>query len=565
MGKPARTTNLRKLCEELGQDLVGAALGLDDDAMRVLLEGRGHPKEDDYNAHLTHRMSEVGIPAGWLDKQYSATPPSYIRSLRALAAESPNKAPIRRANFKKVAEAFEGREEILSDALDMVPSAIRNVAAGLLLFDDGRFSHVNPRLMKAGFPDGWLEQPEPKLEPEMVQSLEKQAVDELEREHAEFQADHAQSQAAEQAAASLAQTQTSSKTSQFAEESAAQEEFSLTPSPAPSDTPKEPAMPTARSVTKTPKKSSGKGPSLKPFQGVLPTAPKAPGKPAAGPRKNLPLAILAGQQPAAPKGMPKAAAAGAPKKPGSKPTKAPVASGLKSAPIAAAAQSPKASPVAPAPAGKKRGPRVRMDKEVSQRRAVALAQLLENQRRGVKSALWDNIMGSSLAMWGNMRRGTVAFKDETADKVTAAMGLPEGWLDDPVFPPPSLAQWVTDPEAPLPTGETQAVRTAPRSPTMDRSKTAPPRATPTPHAAVASAPSAPPARAAASAPTVAPAPSAPTPARAAPAPSQAPAAIPSASNLGPLTTALLAVIANKAAAGAFTEIEALKLLNELSR
>lgn len=322
-------------------------------------------------------------------------------------------------------------------------------------------------------------------------------------------------------------------------------------------------MPTARSVTKTPKKSSGKGPSLKPFQGVLPTAPKAPGKPVAGPRRNLPMAILAGQQPVAPQGMPKAAAAGALNKPGRKPTKAPVAAAQKSAPIAAAAQSPKAAPVAPAPTGKKRGPRVRMDKEVSQRRADALAQLLENQRRGVKSALWDNILGSSLAMWGNMRRGTVAFKDETADKVTEAMGLPEGWLDDPVFPPPSLAQWVTDPDAPLPTGENQAVRAAPRSPTMDRTKKAAPRVTPTPHSAVASAPSAPPARATAPQPAA----DAPTPARAAPAPAPilAPAAAPATGNLGPLTTALLAVIANKAAAGAFTEIEALKLLNELSR
>jgi hypothetical protein len=97
-----------------------------------------------------------------------------------------------------------------------------------------------------------------------------------------------------------------------------------------------------------------------------------------------------------------------------------------------------------------RGGKSPITREQSVARAEALDKLLEGARRGAKVMLWRDLMGMSLAQWGNIRRGVVMFRDELAQPVTQHLQLPEGWLDNPQYPPATMAAWVTDPNAPVP-------------------------------------------------------------------------------------------------------------------
>ncbi|WP_407792331.1 hypothetical protein [Pigmentiphaga litoralis] len=79
-----------------------------------------------------------------------------LKKLKGLAASSEDRTPLRRNNFKRLAQAFGERLEVLADALDMRKGSIVEVTDGRLSLDDERFGHLNPRLMLAGFPNGWL-------------------------------------------------------------------------------------------------------------------------------------------------------------------------------------------------------------------------------------------------------------------------------------------------------------------------------------------------------------------------------------------------------------------------
>ena len=454
-----RSANLANLARELGgQDLLGAALGLTDEAVTILVDGRDHARENQYGAHLAARLKDAGIPASWLDQTNAKITPEYLSALRKFAAASSNKAPIRRANFRRIAAAFEGREQVLADALEMVASAIPNVVDGLLELDDGRFGHMNPRLMRAGFPDSWLEEAEPDLTDALLLSLEQLATDEYERHFEEDQA----ARVAHEGQAFVAPTPEPSPAVQ--------------PTAAAVDKPKETVMapksqPTRPSLPQQqPEFKAGGMPSAaaKPMAHPSAAAPRvnrnllAAGRsisgPAAKPIGSAPaksisraappaqMPQLPGQQAAASTGVPTASNQAA---------AAPATLPVKTDAPASTAQATQASAPAAKPANTT-APRGTVSKEVSLARADALEKLLKDSRRGAKVTLWRDMVGSSLPFWGNIRRGAVLFRDDLAQAVEKALELPEGWLDKPTYPPASVAAWLTDEAVPLPQGTNAA-------------------------------------------------------------------------------------------------------------
>lgn len=219
-----------------------------------------------------------------------------------------------------------------------------------------------------------------------------------------------------------------------------------------------------------------------------------------------------------------------PKKPAPAPVATPAPAPVEAAPVQEAA--PAAAPVNMNRLGA-------VSAEVSLARAEALEQLFESRPRGVKGLLWKNILGFQLPAWGNIRRGHAKFRNTLADAVEEAMGLPSGWLDNPSYPPATLAAWVTTAGAALP----------PCPAVLETEKTG--RST-KPAEVAAPAPDA-----AAPAPVAAPAPAAQV-AAAGLSWAAAPAGQP-----GPICQALISILASKSAAGALTEQEALAILNNL--
>ncbi|MBU9199978.1 hypothetical protein KTD31_00995 [Burkholderia multivorans] len=577
-GKSKRAVNLGRLADELGFDVLATALGLTDQALRILLDGRDYAREEQYVAHLVHRLKEAGFPPGWTEQSFAPIAPEYLRALRQFAAGASNKAPIRRANFRRIAAAFEGRESLLADALDMVPSAVANVADGRLEFNDSRFGHLNPQLVKAGFPDGWLEQAEPELTDDMIQAVVQLATDEYERQLAEADEDAREAQQhAQQAFVNPAPTSVSLQ--------------SVQPVAAPVDPSLETNMATAtRQAKHTPARPMNK--------------PKTqPGTPASKPMAHpsaskLPRSVLAGGRSLAGAKPPVARKTQAGPAAVAAPAHAPAHSPAHAAAATPAAASAEHQQVAQATQSK-RG-RGTVSKEVSLARAEALEKLLVDARRGAKVLLWRDMLGSSLPFWGNIRRGAVLFRDDLAAGAERALGLPEGWLDNPTFPPPPLAAWLTDANAPVPTaleaqaglvptstGTTQpaptaaqppstkkhasaakpfARKTAPQPPKLTMTK--PPEAAPAPVAAsTAPAQQTAPvqhAEPAAAAPVAAaPVAAAPVAAPAAPAPQAAPAAAAFAAQ-SPMVSALIAVIQARSTAGLLTDADAMTLIHQLS-
>jgi Meckel syndrome type 1 protein len=596
--RPQRSVNVGRLGEALGLDVLGAAMGLTDEAVNIVIQGRGHAREDQYFVHLVQRLKDAGLPKGWTEQDEAPLLPEYLKALREFAAASDNKAPIRRANFKRLAKAFNGRTEVLAEALQMVAPSIANVAEGRLEFDDGRAGHLNPRLMEAGFPDGWLEQAEPELTDAMLTGLESLANEEAEQELAARDDDlkHTEGQAFVGGSSTT----------------------SVQPVAAPVDTSQETVMATSKS-TPAAKPTFNKPTSTFAAAG-MPGASRPMAHPTAAGAK-LPRTVMAGGRPiGGAKAVPAAkkttaAPAAAPAAPAAK-TAAAVPAAKKAAPSAAKkttapaknapAHTAHAAPApAPAPAAEAadstKGREGVISKEASIARAEAVDKLLNGTRRGVKVTLWRDILGKGLPYWGNIRRGAVLFHDDLAARVEEAMGLPKGWADNPSFPPTSLAEWVVNPEEPIPTlleahagvqgastGDAAAAapaaapaaakatyprpyarKTAPRPPLVTTTKaptSAPVLKAPvfTPpnqgdlladtHAAQPAAQTQTPAAAAQPAPQPA------VPSVAAP----APAAVAPAGAHSPMVTALLALIEARSAAGALPDATVMQLIHTLS-
>jgi len=602
--KSSRAMNLSGLASQLDFDLLAAALGVSEATLRNLASDRPGPRDEQSVAHITERLKEAGLPGSWLHQPSPKASPEVVARLRNLAAGASSKSAIRRSNLKKLADAFHGQLEQLADALEIALSSITGILEGRLDFDDQRAGHINPRLMAAGFPDGWLELADAVMTAELKQKLEAQAVDVYERDLVEMEEARAQMHVNTAPVAPVKQPTA---------------EPEVIPAPA-----------QAAVLTPPFARIKEENEMAKSSQQTLPGMPVASGKSvkAGAPSRPLARGVLGtGRQLS-----------------GAKP---PFARGGKSTPAAAPTPAPaakKAAPAAaPAPTVKKAAPRTRpqavqppvaaktttppLTKAKSLKRAKALDKLLDNARRSAKITLWRDLVGSSQAYAGNIRRGLVMFRDDLAQKVEEALGLPKGWLDNPVFPPPTLHAWVMDKEVPLPgPAANDEVKAAPAEATAvsdvgmgqklrstvgqtpdERAPTEPGKSLPsfasfrTPAAAggqpvppFATGGAAAPAkrgRKPKAVPTPAAAP-AEQPAAATATPAQAPVAAPAAAPVaapvsmpqatapvgftwmptgrsggsheqGPLTTALFAVLGQLSAQGQFTEDDALRLINYL--
>lgn len=462
-GKPqgprtSRAVNLKRLASELDYDLLAAALGVSETALRNLANDRAQAQDEQGVVHIVHKLEQAGMPHTWLDQPNARLMPDQLTNLRRMASSSDSKAAIRRANLRKVVDAFQDKVELLADALELAVPSISAILDGQLVFDDQRFGHINPRLVAGGFPDGWLEHSDAQLTPEMIHGLETLATDVIERELAELEESRAQVHVNPAPTVEVLEEATTEVT---------------TPAAPPAVAPPEPAV-------------TSHAPALPPFAKSAAAAPAAPAAPAAQPvraaplvppfarQHELPLAPInqpieepdmAKTPPAAKKGMPSTTA-----KPGSK-TPSPSLSATALASLqhrTHAAKSklrdkvgigPKKAQPKPHAATKrtattKTEPFVRgkdvLTKEQSLVRAEALEKLLDDSRRGAKVTLWRDFLGSSLPFWGNVRRGTAMFRDDLATNAEQALGLPDGWLDNPSFPPKSVTAWLNDPNVPLP-------------------------------------------------------------------------------------------------------------------
>lgn len=461
---PRASTFWREMQSRLGLDVVAAAIGLDQATLRDIAAGNASVLAS-HQAHLAFRLKAAGIPPLVVD---GISPPTdeHAEALFRLAAQSKNQAPLRRRNFLQLTKAFSGRLDILADALDMNPASVADVADGQLLLDDQRFSHINPRLMQAGLPNGWLEMVNPPLSAEDIDRLTRQA---------EISDDIEYGPTNVQETMNVAQAQSQFHGDPWGDpvEAAASPAAAapiLVSSPAVA--PPTPAKPAVSEIPPSPKVNS-----MPKKQKQSPASSSTP-----NPVGNVSLSAL---RRAARPGVPASAQGlgGAPlRAPGG--AKPPVA---RTAPVTSPLAAPLTPPpsvatpsaaVAPsAPKGMSMGDMINRQQAAAtaagqsaerntalQRsiaRATALDTLLSTARRGAKVTLWRDMLGSSLPYAGSIRRGVAIMREDMAQKIEQCLELPQGWLDNPSFPPAHIARWVTDADVPLPTADAQAPAPAP--------------------------------------------------------------------------------------------------------
>ena len=401
-GRPAggtetsvRNANFAKLGEFLDADVLATATFMPEDRVVAFLKNR-EVIRGEQASQISQYLSYAGFPEGWLDIPSSQVEPKLVSGILGLAAEAKDLSPIRRMNLKRLAKHFEGRYLDLADCIEILEESLVRMLNGITKFDDERMGHINPLLVRAGFPSDWLETPNADLTDAMVAGLVARLnMDEEDEES------HAPVVAAPAPVA---------------------------PTPAPkAATPKAAPASAKKAAAPKPKAAAPK----------LASAPKAAPEPKAA---ATPMTASVA--------TPVAAPAAAPVRiPG-----LPIGVQRAARPLVTQAKPEK---VVAAPALKKAPP---MDADTRKRykaRAAALEALLSNAKRGVKAYLWRDKLGRSLPYWANVRTGAIAFKDDLMNQVTDALELPRGWLDNPVSPPPTIAAWVFD--APLPSAEKAAL------------------------------------------------------------------------------------------------------------
>lgn len=541
---------ISRMAEVLDLDLLEAALGVSARALQDILSGRGKDQESRYATHLSHHLEAAGIPFSWLNDPAAPLSSEHQASLLELAALSGKKSALRRHNFKKLVKAFEGRLDVLADALEILEPSVSEIATGALPFEDQRFGHINPRLVAAGLPDGWLENPEAAVTPDLVDLLNKQAV-------AYEQSSSSQDEPSDYyAAPSKPAVAQNAEFNAYGGDAVDVEQVSDQPGAiakevSPNETvviDKEITMKTQprgakATVAPTPSQKEFKAAGIPGLAGAtLPMQPRADGVKPAIPRGALATGRTLGKTlSAAPRTSAKTATLSpSAEKPASKQAKQPKA--------IAGTQS--------------HTPMATSDteiREISMRRADALEKLLDSARRGAKVTLWRDMLKSSLGYWGNIRRSQVFLRDQLANDITTALGLPQGWLDNPVFPPPTIADWVMNADVPLP-GKAAPAPSATKASRPTEATVKPSRGdgrSPQPRVDT---------QVSAQAPVVLPAEPAPVQ-QAAPTATgvgvdwQPAATAQPVEKLGPIVTALVSVIQDLGLQGKLTEQEALKLLN----
>jgi len=575
-----RTETLGSLEATLGLDMLASALGLKDESLKAIIQGRQPDAESRYFPHISNRLKNAGIPPAILDGLAPITN-QVLKKLKGLAANSEDRIPLRRNNFMRLAKAFGERLEVLADALEMNLGSITGVADGTLKLDDQRFGHLNPRLMRAGFPNGWLDEADPELPKSFIDELAKLAV--YEEPEDEFVSAPPAVVATAGAQAQLAlgtveHDQRNLATPGTSSASNSRHPADAATRAAPAQTPpvvEKPMVGKKNSdevAPAAPSKSHGlKGATLLSPGG----APMAPGARLAG-RALVGRPVFGGAAASTQSGQSAPAQT----------TDAPTSAGEQGNDLAESTKNALGNPqlVAAVRHIKKRSETTETTRRTSDNRAIALQTLLEETRRGAKVTLWRELIGKGLPYWGNIRRGGILMKDDLAAEITALLQLPEGWLDNPSFPPKTIAPWAIDANVPLPTTREEAMGIAsPSAPAKESTKSAeqaqaaePKRRGPKPRSSTQNA-----AQQHTAQPTSAPATSAPAAAQQNTAPqSQAPTrpAAPSSSATrasinwtpaenpqpldapGPLTQALVSTIERLAKEGKFTEQDSMNIL-----
>lgn len=451
--RTTRAVNLGKLAEACELDVLSAALGVNEHSLRALIDGREQFKDSPQGMHVSIRLEDAGVPSSWLENAISKVDPTQVTALRKLAAQSERKAPIRKSNFKKLVAAFEGRKGLLADALEVVEASIDNILSGRNELDDERFWHINPRLMDAGFPNRWLEDPDAELTEDLVLGLEEIAADELERFFDDDDDELPQAvvsapappAAGPAATASADRVAATQKEPSSAKAPSTEKETSM----AITDTNQEKqAVTLPRGALAAGRRIAGAAPVSKPIQVTTAPAPSpeptSVGAPTLVPNKMPTLHMPAKTETAS---APASAAVQSPVATLEPASQNGVAVMVKKRRVLEKPETPPTSTTQSGAAPdettpKRKGRPVSISKEKSFARFKALNELLTSLPRGAKTEFWDK-MGRSLQYAGNLRTGATMFRDELAQQAEATLGVTPGWLDAPT-PVTQFSPWLTE-------------------------------------------------------------------------------------------------------------------------
>lgn len=168
--------NLRLLVTEFPSDLVSSALGVSEKTLSALIEQVDSQEVKGYTGHIAARLAAAGEnPHAWLEVPVKVNAQLTV-ALRELAAKADNKSPLRRANLRRIYENFSNEPQVLADALEVTQTSLLSVLSGDLELNDERTMHMMPRLTRAGFDKNWLEESNPTLSADKLNSLRKLAA-----------------------------------------------------------------------------------------------------------------------------------------------------------------------------------------------------------------------------------------------------------------------------------------------------------------------------------------------------------------------------------------------------
>ena len=456
-GRSQLSLNIRKLVDVMDIDLLAASLGIRESVLRDILAGK--ESGDTYRQFLEQKLDEAGFASHWLDRVNAPLFPDQIKELKLLASASNQKAPLRRNNLKTLMLAFDGKLDILADALDVVPASLLKVAEGELILDDQRFGHFNPRLVEAGFPDSWLDHAQAKVEDEWAQGLIRMAADQYESYLSSVEEKQS-------TPPSLAVSSTPLVTNKMTMET------SPAPSAAKVDTASLVANVPPPLVTKSknslinaifaPKKTKV---VTEQKQETAQASEQLPAKAPVTAPVAVPAAVVKPTSATALKGIapppPKKAAAVAPEVPSQLKPSVFTKAGTAMSPAALLQEEAQRKAVEQA----KAEPKVIKADNVSSLRASRFEALMDKAYRGLRTYIWHELLKKKLAHFYSIKEGVNQFTDEQANAITQALGLPQGWLDDSQGDLMIALPWVYDKTLPMILGTAEKKDAAPATTT----------------------------------------------------------------------------------------------------
>ncbi len=446
--RPASSVNLGRLADVVGSDVLASSLGISKSQLHNVI--RGGPDALDYRVHIAHRLDDTGLSSAWLDQPDARIKPEFVKALRKLAGESSNPAPLRRQNLLKLVRAVAGGQQPLSEALEMTEHSLERVLQGQLAVDEERFSHINPRLMAVGFPDGWLDQPQAAVHPAWIKRL-----------HAVIHGAGSMEMHDNHPAAPMGATtlpgEDSPPSSIYLATSSVTESASPMESSPPNAVPAPTAEPTTDERSPQPAQvqvSHGQEVNAADLSnrkrrrkrtGVRDVAPSTLDQSNANATAAAQTRTESDESVSSPSTLHLSSKEDGNSTPDTQPQ---AKRGRRKGVTTAVTGKQADSKPLDGDAGGSNSPFAIREKSL--KRAEALDKLLSSARRGAKVTLWRDLLERSLPYWGNIRRGNTLMHDGIAESVTRHLGLPHDWLDHPSFPPAKIADWVMDAGVPLP-------------------------------------------------------------------------------------------------------------------